>query len=111
VTEFLNDIFGLGFFFGPSITAFALVTFSPLRGLRQPARMIMVGIASGAVAVFFSIPGKLRGNISSARAVLIGVGIAMVVRALISLLGSSETIGEKRRDEMIRKGDDQSWRF
>jgi hypothetical protein len=71
--------------------------------------MIVIGFASGAVAAFFSIPGKLRGNIST-RAVLIAVGIAIVLGALISMLGSSETISEKRRDERVSKSDDQSWR-
>jgi hypothetical protein len=72
--------------------------------------MIMIGIARRTAADFFSIPGKMRGNVS-ARAVLIAVEIAIVVGALISLSGSSETISEKRRDEMIRQSDDQSWRF
>jgi hypothetical protein len=29
--------------------------------------------------------------------------------AVISFLGSCETISEKRRDELVRKSDDQSW--
>jgi hypothetical protein len=32
-------------------------------------------------------------------------------KAEISLLTSFETISEKRRDELVRKSDDQSWRF
>jgi hypothetical protein len=33
-----------------------------------------------------------------------------VVGAVITLLTSSETITEKKRDELVRKSDDQSWR-
>jgi hypothetical protein len=107
--EFLDDIFGLGYFFGPSITAFALAAFSPLRQLRQPAKMFAIGIASSAVAAFFSILMMSRGTIGS-RAVLLIIGISFVVGALISLLTSSETISEKKQDELVRKSDDQSWR-
>jgi hypothetical protein len=39
------------------------------------------------------------------------VAISIVVGAAISLLTSSERISEKRRDELVRKSDDQSWRF
>lgn len=109
MTEFLDDIFGLAIFFGPSITAFALVTFSPLRQLRQPAKLFVIGIASGAVAAFFSIFAMSRGTVSS-RAVLFIIGISIVVGALISVLATSETIIEKSRDELVRKSDDQSWR-
>ena len=93
VTEFLNDIFGLGFF-SDRLRCLHSLRSIRLRRLRQPARMIMIGIAGRTAADFFSIPGKTRGNIS-ARAVLIAVGIAIVDGALISLSGSSETISEK----------------
>ncbi|HYT56290.1 MAG TPA: hypothetical protein VEQ38_16410 [Verrucomicrobiae bacterium] len=109
MTEFLDDLFGLAIFFAPSIAAFALAAFSPLRHRRQPARLFIIGAASGAVAAFFSISLMLRGRISS-RAFLLIVAISIVSGALISFLTSSETISQKKRDEVARKSDDQSWR-
>jgi len=109
MTEFLDDIFGLAFFFGPSIAAFALAAFSPLRRLSQPARLLVIGFASGAVAAFFSILAMSRGTVGG-RAVLFIIGISCVIGALISFLASSETISEKQKDELVRKSDDQSWR-
>jgi hypothetical protein len=44
----LENIYGLVIFFLPSITALALVMFSPLRQLRQPARLIVIGVTNGA---------------------------------------------------------------
>jgi len=109
MTEFLDGIFGLAFFFGPSITAFALATFSPLRRLSQPVKLLVIGIASGAVAAFFSILAMSRGTVSG-RAGLFIIGISFVIGALISFLASSDTISEKKKDELVRKSDDQSWR-
>jgi hypothetical protein len=109
MSEFLDDVFGLGYFFGPSIAAFALAAFSPFRRLSQPARMFAIGIASGAVAAFFSILAMSKGTIGS-RAVLLIIGISFGVGVLISLLTSSDTISEKKQDELVRKSDDQSWR-
>lgn len=109
MAELLDTIIGIGIFFAPGITAFVLVSFSPLRQLRQPTRLFAIGFASGAIAALFSISAMLRGTISS-RAVLIIVGISIVVGALISLLSSAETISAKTRDERISKSDDQSWR-
>ena len=54
---------------------------------------------------FLSVISMLRGTITS-RAVLFIVGISTVGGALISLLFSSETITEKKRDELVRKSDD-----
>ncbi len=105
----LDSIIGMAIFFGPCIAAFALITFSPLRQLPQPAKLFVIGFATGAVAALLSIPAMLRGTISS-QAFLFIVGISIVVGALVSLLASSETISEKKRDELIRKSDDQSWR-
>jgi len=109
MAELLDTIIGIGIFFAPAITAFVLVSFSPLRQLRQPTRLFAIGFASGAIAALFSISAMLRGTISS-RAVLIIVGISIVVGALISLLSSAETISANTRDERISNSDDQSWR-
>jgi putative effector of murein hydrolase len=109
MTEFLDDLFGLAFFFGPSIAAFALATFSPLRQLRQPAKLIVIGSFSGAVGAFFSILEMSRGTVSS-RAVFLITGISIAVGALITLLATGQTISEKSRDEIVKKSDDQSWR-
>ena len=48
-----------------------------------------------------------RGIVSS-RAALFIVAVSIVVGAAISLLRSSETISQKRKDELVRKSDDQS---
>ena len=105
----ISSILGIIIFFAPFITAFVVVTFTPIRRLRQPTKFLAVGIASGVVGAFFSVISMLRGTITS-RAVLFIVGISTVGGALISLLFSSETITEKKRDELVRKSDDQSWR-
>ncbi len=87
-----------------------LVTFSPLRRLRQPVKFLVIGFASGVIAALLSAVAMARGSVSG-RASLFIVAISIVVGAVISLLTSSETISEKRRDELVRKSDDQSWRF
>jgi hypothetical protein len=107
MTEWLDSILGLVIFFSPCITAFALVTFSPLRQLRQPVRLFVIGLANGAIAAFLSVLGMLRGMISS-RALLLIVGVSIVIGAFFSLLASSESISQKKRDELVRKTDDQS---
>ena len=107
MTELLDFIVGLVIFFSPLITAFALVTFSPLRQLHQPARLSAVGLANGAIAACFSALGILRGMITS-RALLFIVGASIVGGAFFSLLASSESISQKKRDELVRKSDDQT---
>ena len=87
-----------------------LVTFSPLRRLRQPVKFLVIGFASGVIAALLSAVAMARGSVSG-RVTLFIVAISIVVGAVISLLTSSETISEKRRDELVRKSDDQSWRF
>lgn len=67
----------------------------------------MIGLANGAIAAFLSGLGMLRGMISS-RALLFIVGVSIVIGAFFSLLGSSESISQKKRDELVRKTDDQS---
>ena len=104
-----NDILGPIIFFSPLITAFALAAFSPLKQLRQPVKLIVIGFINGAIAALISGLGMLGGMITS-RSLLFIVVISIVIGALFSLLASSETISEKKRDELVRKSDDQSWR-
>ena len=80
------------------------------RRLRQPVKFFVIGFASGAIAALLSALAMARGTVSS-RAFLFVIAISIVVGAVISLLASSETISEKRRDELVRKSDDQSWRL
>ena len=105
----LNDILGTIIFFSPVITAFALAAFSPLKQLRQPVKLFVIGFINGAIAALISGLGMLGGMITS-RSSLFVVVISIVIGALFSLLASSETISEKKRDELVRKSDDQSWR-
>jgi hypothetical protein len=96
-------------FFSPLITAFALVAFSPLRQLRQPLRFIVFGFTNGVIAALVSGLGILLG-ILRGPAFLFIVAASIAIGAFFSLLASSETISEKKRDELVRKSDDQSWR-
>ena len=108
--DIISSILGIIIFFAPFVTPFVVVTFTPIRRLRQPIKFFAVGIVSGVVAAFFSVMTMLRGTITS-RGFFFIVGISTVGGALISLLLSSETVTEKKRDELVRKSDDQSWRF
>jgi len=107
MTEGLDNFLGLVIFFSPCIAAFALVTFSPLRQLRQPVRLFVIGLANGAIAALLAALGMLRGMISS-RLLLFIVGVSIVIGAFFSLLASSESISQKKRDELVRKSDDQT---
>ena len=100
--EFLDSILGMVIFFSPLITAFGLVTFSPLRQLHQPVRLSVIGLANGTITAFLSALGMLRGLITS-RALLFIVGASIVIGAFFSLLASSESISQKKRDERVRK--------
>jgi hypothetical protein len=80
MTEGLDNFLGLVIFFSPCIAAFALVTFSPLRQLRQPVRLFVIGLANGAIAALLSVLGMLRGMISS-RLLLFIVGVSIVIGA------------------------------
>jgi hypothetical protein len=109
MAERLNDILGPIIFFSSVITAFALAAFSPLKQLRQPVKLFVIGFINGAIAALISGLGMLGGMITS-RSLLFIVVISIVIGAFFSLLASSETISEKKRDELVRKSDDQSWR-
>ncbi len=109
MTELLDGLAILFLPFLPFSTAFVLVMFSPLGRLRQPGKFFVTGFASGVIAALLSAVAMARGNVSG-RASLFIVVISIIVGAVISVLASSEAIGDKRRDEPVRKSDDQSWR-
>jgi hypothetical protein len=103
---------GLAIFFLPFlpfIAAFVLVTFSPLSQLRQPAKFFVTGFASGVIAALLVAREMDRGIVSGQAFVYIVV-VSIVVGGAISFLTSSESISEKKRDELVRKSNDQSWR-
>ena len=108
MTGGLDNILGLVIFFSPCIAAFALVAFSPLRQLRQPVRLFVIGLANRAIAAFLSALGMLRGMISS-RLLLFIVGVSIVIGAFFSLLASSESISQKKSDELVKKSDDETY--
>ena len=108
--DIVSSILGFIIFFAPFITPFVIVTFTPMRRLRQPIKFFAVGIVSGVVGAFFSVMAMFMRRDHESRFFFI-VGISTVGGALISLLFSSETITGKKRDELVRKSDDQSWRF
>jgi hypothetical protein len=99
----IGDIF-LSFL--PSITVFVLVTPSPLPPTCQ---FFAIGFASDVIAALLSALAMARGTVSGQASVFIIV-ISTVAGAVISFLASSETMSEKRRDELVSKSDDQSWR-
>jgi hypothetical protein len=109
MTEVLDGLATFLLPFLPSIAAFVLVTFSSLRRLRQPLKFFVSGFASGVIAALLSAVAMARG-ILSGRATVFMVAASIVVGAVISLLASSEKISDKKKNELVRKSDDQSWR-
>ena len=92
------------------VAALALVTFSPIRQVRQPARSLLLGLGSSVLAGLSSIPLALFGN----RAVWLGlliVGVLMtgIGGVLIGLLGSAEGISTKTKDDFAPKRGDDQW--
>ena len=72
------------------VAALALVTFSPIRQVRQPARSLLLGLGSSGVAGLSSIPLALYGNrVVWLGLLIIGVLITGIGGVLIGLLGSS----------------------
>ena len=104
-----DSILGLIIFFSPFFAAFLLATFSRLRQLPQPVRALAIGIATAGIAGFFAGLGMLHGTVST-RVLLIIVGASILLGAFFSLLGSSDSITEKTKDEIQHKSDDQHWR-
>ena len=102
MAEQLNDILGPIIFFSSVITAFALAAFSPLKQLRQPVKLFVIGFINGVIAALISGLGMLGGMITS-RSSLFVVVIAIVIGALFSLLTSSETISKRKETNSYRK--------
>jgi hypothetical protein len=69
----------------------------------------VTGFASGVIAALLVARAMDRGIVSGQAFVFIVV-VSIVVGGTISFLTSSESISEQKRDELVRKSDDQSWR-
>ena len=92
------------------VAALALVTFSPIRQVRQQARSLLLGLGSSGVAGLSSIPLALYGNRGVWLGLLIiGVLIAGIGGGLIGLLGSAEGISTKTKDDFAPKRGDDQW--
>jgi hypothetical protein len=95
--------------FATFVTTIALVTFSPIRRVRQPGRSLLLGVVCSGLAGLSSIPVAL----SVDRLVWLGLLILIVpvmgiAGALIGLLGSAEPISTKTKEDFVpRRGDDQ----
>jgi hypothetical protein len=91
--------------------AFALVTFSPIRQVRQPARSLILGFGSSGMAGLWSMPLALFGDRAVWLALFfIGVLITGIGGVLIGLLGSTEGISTKTKDDFSpKRGNDQWW--
>ena len=88
------------------VVAFALVTFSPLRRVRQPKRSLLLGLGSMLVVGVASIPLALFGDPVVWRGLLvIGELITAIAGVSIGFLGSSEGISSKIEDEYLPKSD------
>ena len=92
------------------VAALALVTFSPIRQVRQPARSLLLGLGSSGVAGLSSIPLALYSNrVVWLGLLIIGVLIAGIGGVLIGLLGSAEGISTKAKDDFAPKRGDDQW--
>jgi hypothetical protein len=83
MAEQSNDILGPIIFFSSVITAFALAAFSPLKQLRQPVKLFVIGFINGAIAALTSGLGMLGGMITS-RSLLFIVVISIVIGAFLA---------------------------
>jgi hypothetical protein len=92
------------------VAALALVTFSPIRQVRQPARSLLLGLGSSGVTALSSIPLALFGNrLVWLGLLIIGVLITGFGGVLIGLLGSAEGISTKMKDNFTPKRGDDQW--
>jgi hypothetical protein len=92
------------------VAALALVTFSPIRQVRQPVRSLLLGLGSSGVAGLSSIPLALYLNrVVWLGLLIIGVLIAGIGGVLIGLLGSAEGISTKAKDDFAPKRGDDQW--
>ena len=92
------------------VTAIALVTFSPVRQFRQPGRSLLLGLVSGGMAGFSSIPLALSvDRLVWLGLLIISVPIVGLAGVLIGLLGSAEGISTKTQDDFVPKRGDDQW--
>ena len=91
--------------------ALAVVTFSPIKRVRQPARSLLLGFGSSGMAGLCSIPLALFGDRKVWLALFfIGTLITGIGGVLIGLLGSTEGISAKTKDDFSpKRGNDQWW--
>jgi hypothetical protein len=91
--------------------AIALVTFSPIRHVRQPARSLLLGFGCSGMAGLCSIPLALFGDRKVWLVLFfIGMLITGIGGVLIGLLGSTEGINTKTKDDFSpKRGNDQWW--
>ena len=92
------------------VAALALVTFSPIRQVRQPARSLILGVGSSGMAGLASIPLALFGDrVVWLGLLVIGVLITGIGGVLIGLLGSAEGISAKTKDDFSPKRGYDHW--
>jgi hypothetical protein len=92
------------------VAALALVTFSPIRQVRQPARSLLLGLASSGVAGLSSLPLALFGNrVAWLWLLSIGILTTGIVGVLIGFLASAEGISAKTKDDFAPKRGDDKW--
>ena len=92
------------------VAALVLVTFSPIRQVRQPARSLLLGLGSSGVAVLSSIPLAFFANgVVWLGLLMIGVLITGIGGGLIGLLGSAEGISTKMNDDYAPRRGENHW--
>ena len=92
------------------IAALALVTFSPIRRVRQPARSLLLGLGSSVMAGLASLPLAFGDRMIWLGLLIISMPIMGIAGALIGLLGSAEGISAKTKDDFSpKRGNDQWW--
>lgn len=91
------------------VAALALVTFSPIRRFRQPARSLVLGIFSSLMVGLSSIPLAYGDRMVWLGLLIISLPIMGIGGALIGLLGSAEGISGKTKDDFIPKRGDDQW--
>jgi hypothetical protein len=91
------------------LAALALVTFSPIRQVRQPARSLLLGLLTSVMAGVASVPLAFRNRAAWLGLLILSVPIMGIVGALIGLLGSAEGISTKTKDDFSPKRGDDQW--
>ena len=90
------------------VAALALVTFSRIRRVRQPARSLLLGLVTSVMAGVASVPLAFRNRAAWLGLLILSVPIMGIVGVLIGLLGSAEGISKKTKDDFSpKRGDDQ----